>query len=96
MKDKKIDLMWGGRNAGKTYEMQTDFISKWHLSTEGYYFQYRPDKNDPSIIRATLYTTKDNSQVDDIRVSGYPEFNMPHKTHHMVINHFEVLVSLDT
>lgn len=93
MKEKKFEQVWGGRNAGKEYEMQQDFESKWHLSTEGYYFKYRPDKNDNSIIRATLYTTKDNSQVDDIRVSAYPEFRMPHKTHHHVINHFEVIVS---
>jgi len=65
---------------------------KFHLSTEGYYFKYRPDKHDPNIKRATLYRTGNNEIVDDVRVSeGYGQ---PEKTHHGVINYFEARLTL--
>lgn len=65
---------------------------KYWLSTEGYYFIYRPDNNDPSIKRATLYKEKNNERVDDVRVSeGY---GRPEKSHHDVINYFEARITL--
>lgn len=69
-----------------------DHDSKWHLSTDGYYFRYRSDKNDSNIIRATLYRTDGKTYVDDIRVSeGYGQ---PEKSHHAVINYFEARLTL--
>jgi hypothetical protein len=66
---------------------KTDFNTKHYLSTDGYYFKYRADNNDPNIIRATLYNDKD-IKVNDVRVSeGY---GSAEKTHHQVINYFEV------
>lgn len=64
---------------------------KFHLSTEGYYFKYRPDRNDGSIKRATLYNSKDE-QVDDVRVSA--GYGLPEKSDHDVINYFEARLSL--
>jgi hypothetical protein len=94
----RFELKYGGRNAGKTFELKIhhnekfDLISKFYLSTEGYYFKFRPDRNDATIIRATLYLTKNDEQVDDVRVSeGY---GLPEKTHHQVINHFEARITL--
>ena len=72
--------------------METNRFDKYHLSTEGYYFMYRGDRNDPSIERVTLYRTSDNSIVDDVRVSeGY---GRPAKSHHDVINYFEARITL--
>lgn len=88
----KLTLSWGGLNVGRTFKVQHDFLSKWFLSTEGFYFKYRSDRNDPNIIRATLYRIKDDSQVDDVRVSeGYGQ---PHKSHHDIINYFEAKLQL--
>lgn len=67
---------------------------KHHLSTEGYYFMYRPDRNDNAILRATLYREKSDEIVDDVRVSeGYGK---PEKNHHNVINYFEARLTLGT
>lgn len=63
------------------------YNEKFHLSTEGYHFEYRPDNNDRNIKRATLYESKTARRVDDVRVSeGY---GLPHKNHFNVINYFE-------
>lgn len=52
--------------------MEKNISDKYYLSTEGYYFMYRHDKNDNSIWRATLYRDKTDERVDDVRVSeGY-------------------------
>jgi hypothetical protein len=70
--------------------MKKNFYDKYHLSTDGYYFKYREDNNNPEVIRATLYNSK-NERVDDVRVTeGY---GLPEKTHHQVINYFEVRIS---
>jgi hypothetical protein len=74
--------------------MTQNTFDKYHLSTEGYYFKYRDDKNDNSILRATLYRTKNNERVDDVRVSeGY---GIAEKSHHQVINYFEARLTLGT
>jgi hypothetical protein len=67
-------------------------LGKYHLSTDGYYFKYRPDNNDPSIKRATLYRTTNHERVDDVRVSA--GYDQPEKTHHQVINYFEARITL--
>lgn len=73
--------------------MKTNFTDKFYLSTDGYYFKYREDNNNPEVIRATLYNLK-NERVDDVRVSeGY---GLPEKSHHQIINHFEVRLSMGT
>ena len=70
--------------------MNTNFEDKFHLSTDGYYFKYRPDNNNSQIIRATLFNLK-NERVDDMRVSeGY---GLSEKTHHQIINYFESRLS---
>jgi len=72
--------------------METNIFDKYYLSTEGYYFMYRHDRNDKSILRATLYSENDGKPVDDIRVSeGYGQ---PEKTHHQVINNFEAKITM--
>lgn len=76
----------------KVDEYKHDHFTKHYLSTEGYYFKYRSDKNDHKIIRATLYKPKDDSVVSDVRVSeGY---GLPEKSHHDLINYFEVQLTL--
>ena len=71
--------------------MTHQFYKKFHLSTEGYYFEYRCDKNNMLITRATLYNRSGN-EVDDVRVSeGYGQ---PEKSHTDVINHFEARITL--
>jgi len=70
-----------------------DQFTKWYLSTEGYYFKYREDRNDSNIIRATLYKTQDDSRVVDVRVSEALEWGIKEKSHHDLINYFEVFVS---
>jgi hypothetical protein len=78
---------------------------KHHLSTAGYYFQYRQDRNDPLLIRASLFTTKyhpaghddvknddGHLRVDDVAVS--PGYGMPAKSHTDVINYFESRILL--
>lgn len=73
--------------------MKNNFYDKYYLSTEGYYFKYRQDNNNPEVMRATLYNTKDE-RVDDVRVTeGY---GLPEKTHHDIINYFEARFSLGT
>lgn len=68
-----------------------DFEQKYYLSTDGYYFKYRPDNNDPQIIRATLYNTKDE-RVDDVRkTEGYGRSEM---NHFNIINYFEARPSM--
>jgi hypothetical protein len=69
-------------------------LEKYHLSTDGYYFKYRPDNNDPEIKRATLYRTTNDERVDDVMVSEYPEFGLKEKSHHDVINYFEARITL--
>lgn len=72
--------------------MEINFFDKYYLYTEGYYFKYRPDKNDSSIVRATLYKTSNNEQVDDVRVSeGY---GRKEKNHFDVISYFEARITL--
>lgn len=88
----KHNIKFGGRATGKTFEMQQDFQAKWYLSTDGFYFKYRSDRNDSGIIRATLYKIKDDSQADDVRVSA--GYGLPHKSHHDVINYFEAKLTL--
>lgn len=61
---------------------------KFHLSTEGYYFVYRPDKYDNTLKRATLYEIKTGKAVNDVRVSAH-ELGMKAKSHFDVINYFE-------
>lgn len=70
--------------------MKTNFYDKYYLSTDGYYFKYREDNNNPEVTRATLYNSKDE-RVDDVRVTeGY---GLPEKSHHQVINYFEARIS---
>lgn len=72
--------------------MRYNFSEQYWLSTEGYYFQYRTDRNDRNIIRATLYNLK-KEVVDDVRVSeGYGK---PEKSQHDVINYFEARITLN-
>lgn len=71
---------------------QEVYLQKYYLSTEPYYFVYRPDNNDNSIRRATLFDGK--KRVDDVRVSAYDEFGIPEKSHHDVINYFEARLTL--
>lgn len=70
--------------------MEQEQHRKYHLSTEGYYFKYRPDKYNQEALRADLFDTKDN-QLESITVknSDYG-INMSHTD---VINRFEVMVS---
>jgi hypothetical protein len=68
-----------------------DYGINFYLSTEGYYFQYRPDNNDRNIKRATLYRTT-GERVDDVRVSA--GYGLPAKDHHQVINYFEARITL--
>jgi hypothetical protein len=49
--------------------MIQDYGIKFYLSTEGYYFQYRPDNNDRNIKRATLYRIGTNEKVDEVETS---------------------------
>lgn len=71
--------------------MVIELHTPYHLSTEGYYFKYRPDNNDNKIIRATLYRTRTHERVADVRVSeGY---GLKEKSHFDVINYFEVFVN---
>ena len=73
--------------------MKTNFYDKYYLSTDGYYFKYREDNNNPEVTRATLYNSK-NERVDDVRVTeGY---GLPEMSHHQVINYFEGRLSLGT
>jgi hypothetical protein len=65
---------------------------KFYLSTEGYYFEYRPDNNDRNIKRATLYRVGTNERVDDVRVSA--GYGQPAKDHHQIINYFEARLTL--
>lgn len=64
--------------------MKTEQNYKYYLSTEGYYFMYRPDNYDATIERAILFDTKDN-QLESIRVDG--------RDHFKIINAFEAMVS---
>ena len=70
--------------------MQNHF-TKFHLSTEGYYFKYRLDDYNPNVTRATLYNQKDQ-RVDDVRVSA--GYGQPEKSHTDVVNHFEARLEL--
>lgn len=89
IKDLKSFEAWATSLFGD--EMQA-WGKRYSLSTEGYYFEYRPDNNDRDIMRATLYNSM-GERVDDVRVSdGY---GMPQKTHHQVINYFEARLTLD-
>ena len=65
---------------------------RFWLSTEGYYFEYRPDRNDANLKRATLYEEKTGAIVDDICVSE--NWGLPAKDHFAVINHFEAKLFL--
>lgn len=68
--------------------METDLIlnKHYHLSTEPYFFIYRKDKYDSSIIRATLYDGE--RRVDDVRVSAH-QLGIPERSHHWIIEYFE-------
>ncbi len=70
--------------------MEQELNRKYHLSTDGYYFKYRPDKYNHEALRADLFDTKDN-QLESITVknSDYG-INLSHTD---VINKFEVMVS---
>jgi hypothetical protein len=65
---------------------------RFFLSTDGYYFMYRPDNNDRTIKRATLYSSSTHNRIDDVRVSA--GWGLPEKTHHDIINHFESNLTL--
>jgi len=66
--------------------MENNFYQKYHLSTDGYYFKYRHDNNNPKVVRATLYNLQDE-RVDDVRkTEGY---GLPEQSHHDIINYFE-------
>lgn len=69
-----------------------NFFKKYHLSTEGYYFIYRPDKYDREIVRATLYKTGTNDVVSDTWVTN--KYGLPNRTHFNIINLFEAEVQL--
>jgi hypothetical protein len=49
--------------------MEQELNRKYHLSTDGYYFKYRPDKYNPEALRADLFDSKDN-KVDSLRVKS--------------------------
>ena len=73
--------------------MTINIFDKYYLSTEGYYFMYRPDKYDHEVLRATLYEDKNNNkQLSDVRVSE--EYGVPMLRHHQVINYFESQITL--
>lgn len=76
---------------------EINIYKRFYLSTGGYYFKYRLDKNNDTVVRATLYRESPiknspfiNISVDDVRVSeGY---GMPEKSEHDVINYFEARI----
>lgn len=71
--------------------MEQELNRKYHLSTEGYYFKYRPDKYNPEALRADLFDTKDN-QLKSITVNNSDyAINLSHTD---TINRFEVIVSM--
>lgn len=71
--------------------MENNFHKKYHLSTDGYFFKYRHDKNNPEVVRATLYNLSDE-RVDDVRkTEGY---GLPEKSHNDIINYFEARLSI--
>jgi hypothetical protein len=72
--------------------MEWVYFQKYWLSTEGYYFQYRPDKYDSFIDRATLYDIRNNI-IDDVRVTGGRNDGAD-LTHFNVINHFEARLQM--
>lgn len=71
--------------------MENNFYQKYHLSTDGYYFKYRHDNNNPEVVRATLYNLKDE-RVDDVRKTE--GWGQPEKSHHDIINYFEARLSI--
>jgi hypothetical protein len=73
------------------YKFMDNSDEKYYLSTEPYYFIYRPDKNDPNIKRATLFDG--DRRVDDICCSNC-NHGIPEKDHHQVINYFEARLTL--
>lgn len=79
--------------ARKELGLTHDFSKKYSLSTEGYYFSYRNDKYDNQLVRATLYGTKDNIRVDDVRVNNRDE--LKDLTHTGVIDYFEARLLLN-
>lgn len=89
---------YGGRNAGqqneRNMELQYNFNADYYLGDGIHYFKYRLDKNNSSVIRATLFFKKDNSIVpeSDLRVTGADELNYKAKDHHRVIEYYEVFV----
>jgi hypothetical protein len=74
-------------------ELKESPVEKFYLSTDPYHFIYRPDKNNEDIKRATLFDG--DRKVDDVRVSAYPEFGLPEKSHHDVINYFEARLTMN-
>jgi len=72
-------------------KMEISFGEKFYLSTDGYYFMYRHDKNDFSIVRASLYNLK-NEKIDDVRVSA--GYGISELSHTDLINHFEARLFL--
>ncbi len=70
----------------------SDFKAKWYLSTEGYYFQYRHDRNNEKLFRATLYKEQTEEVADDVAVNcatlGIE------RSHHDIINYFEARLTL--
>lgn len=75
--------------------MERELHKKFYLSTEGYYFVYRPDKYNDNILRATLFDDKDR-QIDSIRVKSSIEDSVREmdKPHTDVINAFESMITL--
>lgn len=70
---------------------QVDLYKRFYLSTEGYYFKYRPDRNNSELIRATLYNFK-HEAVDDVAKSKNSV--APERSHHDIIEYFEARITL--
>lgn len=71
--------------------MEQELNKKYWLSTEGYYFMYRPDKYNPEALRATLFD-KSDKQLDSITVNN-KDYGIK-LNHTQVIDRFEVMVTL--
>lgn len=69
-----------------------NFDDKYHLSTDGYHFEYQPDQHDDTGKKATLYETKTGRIVDYVLVSG--KNSIRNLNHFQVINHFEARLTL--
>lgn len=72
--------------------MKHELHKRFHLSSDGFFFEYRQDRYDATVIRAKLFRSGELEPIADVRVSeGYGQ---PEKSHHDVINHFEGRITL--